>query len=297
MSNPDETKPESDAVEERELLDQDATSDEEDSADEAPVVETDSPETPPSQSLGVTGSLADVTPPEPPPAEEPATEESPEGEAGEASDEEATEGEESEEAAPLSASELVASVKKTQEEEEESGFNWYILKVQSNRENSVRDALLKRVKIHGLEEFFGDIIVPVESVTEFSKNGKKRTVKRKLYPGYIVVNMEINDDTWFLVRETPGIGDFTGAGGKPVPMRPQEIDRILHTQRPDDVQRPAVKFNFDAGSRVKIIDGTFQNFEGDVESIDETTGRVTVVITIFNRSTPVELEHWQLETL
>ena len=92
--------------------------------------------------------------------------------------------------------------------------DWYILKVQSNREDSIREALQRRVKIQGLDEFFGDIIVPIEKVTEF-KNGKKRVVKRKLYPGYIVVNMELNDDTWFLVRETGGIGDFTGSGGKP----------------------------------------------------------------------------------
>ena len=90
-------------------------------------------------------------------------------------------------------------------------MDWYILKVQSNREDSIRDGLQRRVAIAGLDDYFGEIIVPTEMVTEF-KGGKKRVVKRKLYPGYIVVHMEINDDTWFLVRETPGIGDFTGCG-------------------------------------------------------------------------------------
>ena len=90
-------------------------------------------------------------------------------------------------------------------------MDWYILKVQSNREESIREGLLRRVAIAGLEYYFGDVIVPIERVTEF-KGGKKRVIKRKLYPGYLVVHMEINDDTWFLVRETPGIGDFTGAG-------------------------------------------------------------------------------------
>ncbi len=93
-------------------------------------------------------------------------------------------------------------------------MNWYILKVQSNREESIREGLVRRVAIAGLDRFFGEVIVPTEKVTEF-KGGKKRVVKRKLYPGYLVVNMEINEDTWFLVRETPGIGDFTGAAGQP----------------------------------------------------------------------------------
>ena len=94
-------------------------------------------------------------------------------------------------------------------------MNWYILKVQSNREDSIREGLQRRVKIAGLDRFFGDVIVPTEMVTEF-KGGKKRVVKRKLYPGYLVVQMEINEETWFLVRETPGIGDFTG-GGRAIP--------------------------------------------------------------------------------
>ncbi len=94
---------------------------------------------------------------------------------------------------------------------------WYILKVQTNREDSIRDALQRRVAMAGLDKYFGEIIVPTEMVSEF-KGGKKRVSKRKLYPGYIVVNMEINDDTWYLVRETSGIGDFTGAMGRPTPM-------------------------------------------------------------------------------
>ena len=102
------------------------------------------------------------------------------------------------------------------EEPKSDKMDWYILKVQSNREESIREGLLRRVAIAGLGHFFGDVIVPTEKVTEF-KGGKKKVIKRKLYPGYLVVHMEINDDTWFLVRETPGIGDFTGAAGVPVP--------------------------------------------------------------------------------
>ena len=177
-----------------------------------------------------------------------------------------------------------------------ANMDWYILKVQSNREDRIRDSLLRRAKIAALEHFFGNVIVPTETVTEF-KNGKKRVVKRKLYPGYIVVNMEINDDTWFLVRDTPGIGDFTGAGGSPVPMQPHEVSRILARQEEKTEAAPKLKISFKPGDRVKINEGTFENFEGDVDRIDETNGRVTVMINIFGRSTPVELEYWQVAAI
>ena len=176
--------------------------------------------------------------------------------------------------------------------------DWFILKVQSNRESSIRDALARRVQVAGLDRFFGDIIVPTEDVAEF-KAGKKKIVKRKMYPGYIVVHLAINDDTWFLVRETPGIGDFTGAAGKPTPMLPHEVDRILKAMKPETEggETPKTAIPFKPGDRVRIKDGTFENFEGEVGGIDEANGRVTVMINIFNRTTPAELEHWQIEPL
>jgi transcriptional antiterminator NusG len=182
--------------------------------------------------------------------------------------------------------------------EEDIRKDWYILKVQSNREASIRDGLARRVQVAGLDRYFGDIIVPTEDVAEF-KAGKKKIVKRKMYPGYIVVHMAINDDTWFLVRETPGIGDFTGAGGKPTAMLPHEVDRILKAMKPEEEGGEVVKtaIPFKPGDRVRIKEGTFENFEGEVEGIDEANGRVTVMINIFGRSTPAELEHWQIEAL
>lgn len=173
---------------------------------------------------------------------------------------------------------------------------WYILKVASNREDSIKDALQRKINIAGLQGFFGDIIVPVEMRTEF-KNGKKKVVKVKLYPGYLVVHMELNDDTWFLVRETPGIGDFTGAGGKPQPMPSSEVARIVTKVEEKVDESPKIKLEFKPQDRVRINDGMFTNFEGHVEAIDETNGRVTVMINIFGRSTPVELEYWQVEKL
>lgn len=175
-------------------------------------------------------------------------------------------------------------------------LDWYILKVQSNREDSIADALQRRIKIAGLDRFFDEVIVPIEKVSEF-KNGKKRVVKRKLYPGYIVVHMELNDDTWFLVRETPGIGDFTGSGGKPTPMLPHEVNKIVARQEDKPEEQALIDVRFKQGDRVRINEGTFENFEGDVDNIDMKNGRVTVMINIFGRPTPVELEYWQVENV
>jgi transcriptional antiterminator NusG len=175
-------------------------------------------------------------------------------------------------------------------------MDWYILKVQSNREESIREGLQRRVAVAGLDKYFGDIIVPVEMVSEF-KGGKKRVVKRKLYPGYLVVRMEINEDTWFLVRETPGIGDFTGSAGKPTPMLAHEVSKIVAKQEEKVDEAPKLKIAFGVGDRVKINEGTFENFEGEVDAVDEASGRVTVMINIFGRSTPVELEYWQIEAI
>ena len=185
------------------------------------------------------------------------------------------------------------------EDDDDINMDWYILKVQSNRENTICDALRRRVKVEGLERYFAEIMVPTEDIAEF-KNGKKKIVKRKLYPGYIVAHMTINDDTWFLVRETPGIGDFTGSQGKPSPMLKHEVDRIVKSANPDEEdgeQQVKTAIPFKLGDRVRIKEGTFENFEGDVEGIDEANGRVTVTISIFGRSTPFEAEHWQIEAI
>jgi len=177
---------------------------------------------------------------------------------------------------------------------------WYILKVQVNRENSICDALRRRVKLEGLDDYFGEILVPTEDVREFTKSGKQKIVKRRLYPGYIVVNMSINDDTWFAVRDTPGIGDFTGAAGKPSPLSDSEVSKILQLAKIGQAkaqEQPEIKtaIRFKPGDKVRVKEGYFQNFEGDVGSIDESNGRVTVMISIFGRHTPVELDHWQVE--
>lgn len=201
-------------------------------------------------------------------------------------------------ARPTSFTPMTAEVEpehQTKPADESIEMNWYILKVQSNRERSVADALRRKIAIEGLDKFFDDVMVPTEKVTEF-KAGKKKVVERKLYPGYIVVHMHINDDTWFAVRETSGIGDFTGSAGKPTPMLAHEVARIVQTDEEETDEAPKLNIGFKLGDKVKIKEGTFESFEGEVHAIDEQSGRITVMINIFGRSTPVELEYWQAET-
>ena len=181
--------------------------------------------------------------------------------------------------------------------------DWYILKVQVNREESIKKRLQERVNMLKLDNYVTDILVPKETISVV-KNGKKREVGRLLYPGYLIVNMEVNRDTWFLIRETNGIGDFTGAEDssskdsrirRPVPMQKHEIDRILQLQNSNNDGSAKVQIPFKVGDRVKIKEGSFDGIEGEVTKVDDVTGRVTVIITIFGRSTPVDMEYWQVE--
>ena len=174
--------------------------------------------------------------------------------------------------------------------------DWYILKVQVNREDTIKRDIERRIAISGLKEFFGEILVPTEKVTEI-RGDKKKVVKRKLYPGYLMIYMEVYDDTWFLVREIAGVGDFTGAQGKPTPMLPHEVERILKLEKEGPAKTPELKVGYQVGQEVKVKEGPFETLEGVVDNIDFTSGRVTVIISIFGRSTPVELEYWQIESM
>ena len=176
-------------------------------------------------------------------------------------------------------------------------LSWYVLKVQSSREDGIRDALERRVKMQALQPYFGRIVVPTEKITEI-RNNKKKTVERKTYPGYIMVEMELNEKTWFTVRETPGVGDFVGAHGTPNKMTPTDVAQMLNEQQEGvTAEQPKVKIDVERGDRVKITEGTFENFEGTVEEVVETRGLVKVMLIIFNRPTPVDFEAWQVERL
>jgi transcriptional antiterminator NusG len=174
---------------------------------------------------------------------------------------------------------------------------WYVVKVQSGREESIKEAIERRVRIEGLEEFFGQIVIPVEKVTEM-RNNRKVTRTRKLYPGYLMCEVEFNDRILYLFRETSGVGDFVGGSFNrpPTPMSKREVDAMLH--RTDEVEGKIVsKPKFDRGDRVRVKDGTFAGMEGEVKDLVEAKNLVKVELTIFGRPVPVELEYWQVEMI
>jgi len=173
--------------------------------------------------------------------------------------------------------------------------NWYVLRVQSGREERVAENLRRRVKAAGLEASVSQVLVPTEAITEI-KAGKKRARKRKLYPGYIVCEMEITDDGWFLIRETSGIGDFVGAHGRPAPMAQHEVDALQGTMQQSE-EKPKIQIQFQKGDSVKVKEGPFESFDGVVDEVDAEKGMVKVIVTIFGRPTPVELEYWQVEAI
>jgi transcriptional antiterminator NusG len=174
--------------------------------------------------------------------------------------------------------------------------HWFVVKVQSGREESIKEAIERRVKIEGLEEYFGQIIIPVERVTEMVR-GKRVVKEKKLYPGYLMVNVEFNDRILYLFRETSGVGDFVGGSPNhpPQPMKPHEVERMLGRQGEIKPGLEPSKSRFGSGDRVKIKDGTFAGMEGEVKEILEAKGTLRVELTIFGRPVPVELEYWQVD--
>ncbi|MCZ6602609.1 MAG: transcription termination/antitermination protein NusG [Planctomycetota bacterium] len=178
---------------------------------------------------------------------------------------------------------------------------WYVLRVQSGREESVRRALIKRIASRSMEDVISEVMVPIEKVSEM-KGGDKKVLERKKYPGYLMVEMEtepdgrIREDVWYLIKDTTGIGDFVGSHSKPMPMTQQEVDRMLKEAESVE-EAPQLKISFNKGDGVKIREGTFQNFNGVVDDVLPDKGIVKVTVTIFGRATPVEIEYWKLEAI
>ena len=172
-------------------------------------------------------------------------------------------------------------------------LRWYVVRVQSGREESVKDGLLRRVNAAGLQTKITNVIVPTEKVTEI-RSGRKTIREKKLYPGYIMIQMLQDKDAWFLVRETPGIGDFLGLK-EPIPMAEHEVNKMLVEQTGAEEEKPRIKIDFQKGDTVRVKEGAFENFDGIVEEINGQKGLVGITITIFGRATRVELEYWQVE--
>jgi transcription termination/antitermination protein NusG len=183
-----------------------------------------------------------------------------------------------------------------------SGMKWYVLRVASNKEDQVCETLERKVRIENLQERIGRILVPTAKEKRM-KGGQVKIVEKKLYPGYVFVEMAAESDgtipenIWFLVKETTGVGDFIGSDGKPTSMKDHDVEMMLLAAAKPDDEASLQGLEFTQGDKVKIKEGSFQNFEGTVESIDETKGIVTVLLTIFGRSTPVDVEYWQLEKM
>ena len=170
---------------------------------------------------------------------------------------------------------------------------WYIVNTQSSCENTAKTAIEKRIKDHSMEEFFGDILIPSENVVELIK-GKKKERARKFFPGYIFVNMVLNDKTWHLVRGSSKVTGFVGSQDKPSAVPEDEVARVTK-QMAQGAEKPKPKISFDVGQNVVVIDGPFANFNGTVEDINEEKGKVKVSVSIFGRPTPVELDFVQVE--
>jgi transcriptional antiterminator NusG len=178
-------------------------------------------------------------------------------------------------------------------------MQWYVLKVASNKEEQVRETLTRKMVAENVDSV-GRIMVPVEQVKRI-RAGKQRVHKRKLYPGYVFMEMDakedghIHDDAWFIIKETMGAGDFIATGGVPTAMRDTDVAKMLkEVERPED-GTPSIKMEFEKGDLVKIREGAFENFEGSVDEIDDERGIVRVIVTIFGRSTPLDIEYWQIE--
>lgn len=172
---------------------------------------------------------------------------------------------------------------------------WYIIHTYSGFERKVAESLMNRVQAYGLQDQIGQILIPTEDVMEI-KGGKKVVSSKLFFPGYILVEMEMTDETWHLVRNTPKVTGFVSQGQKPTPLTDEEVNQVVHRVS-TTTEKPKPKFMYDRGEAVKIIDGPFNNFTGTVEEVNLEKNTLKVMVTIFGRATPVELEFIQVEKI
>lgn len=172
---------------------------------------------------------------------------------------------------------------------------WYVIHTQTGYEDKVKTSIETRAKSSNLNDFVSQALVPTEKVSEV-KEGKKKITTRKFFPGYVLVEMELTDETWYLIKNTPGVSGFIGSGRRPVPLEESEVSAILK-QTEIAKEKPTPKVIFEKGEGVRVLDGPFANFNGTIEEINPTKGKLKVTISIFGRATPVELEYWQVEKI
>lgn len=173
------------------------------------------------------------------------------------------------------------------------GRNWYVIHTYSGYEDNVKRNLEQRIESLGMEDKIFNVLVPKEKKIKI-KNGKRTTVEERVFPGYVLVEMVVTDDSWYVVRNTPNVTGFIGAGTTPLPISPEEIDVI---KKKMGTEEPKYKINVSAGDVVKITDGPFKDFEGKVSEVDEEKGKVKVLVSMFSRETPVELDFLQLKKI
>jgi transcription termination/antitermination protein NusG len=177
------------------------------------------------------------------------------------------------------------------DEASEDGRAWYVVHCYSGYENKVRHNLEQRIESMGMKDKIFDVVVPTEEEIEV-KEGKRRTVERRVFPGYILVNMILTEESWYVVRNTPGVTGFVGMGNSPTPLRPEEVAQIIKRM---EAEAPRIKVTFRPGERVRIVDGPFNDFRGTVSEIDMEKAKVRVMVNFFGRETPVELDFLQVE--
>jgi transcriptional antiterminator NusG len=238
-----------------------------DSADESPSIDSDSEPSKDSESVDVPADESTLS----------------------SSDDSVDESDEMEipavESMPLSLSDELPSPEPTE------GPAWYVIHCYSGYENKVRHNLEQRIETMGMKDKIFDVVIPTQEEIEV-KDGKRRTVERHIFPGYVLVNMQLTEESWYVVRNTPGVTGFVGMGNNPTPLRPEEVAQIVKRM---EAEAPTVKVTFKVGERVRIVDGPFNDFRGVVSEIDMERTKVRVMVSFFGRETPVELDFLQVE--